>query len=238
MPAVTVPSASRPVVAPSGRPSVVVRATRDGAPVPGVTVQASRPEAPDFRGPGEASAVTGGDGVATLYLPPGKYLLAAKKRTTGAGLGMVDDGGMFGVHPHSPVELPAGRTVTIEIPLFEKRGLLGDAEGGAAEAGDPGRPGETRLEATATLRGRPAEGYLVFFYRPPDTIGRPLARSSVVSGTGAFAVTLPGDGEYVAFLRKAIPGVPGGAEEERVGPVPLEVEGGRIAPPVLPFAGK
>jgi hypothetical protein len=238
MPAVTVPAASRPVVAPAARASIVVRATLDGSPQAGVTVQASRPEAPDFRGPGEASAVTGGDGVATLYLPPGKYLLSAKKRSTGAGLGMVDEGGWFGVYPYSPVELPPGSSVRIGIPLFEKRGLLGGAEEGGGETGEAGLRRETRLEARATLRGRPAEGHIVFFYRPPDTIGRPLARSSVVSGNGAFTATLPGDGEYVAFLRKAVPGVPGGAEEERIGPVPARVRESSLIPPVLPFDAK
>jgi len=233
---VVVSAASRPVVTPAARTSVVIRATRDGASLPGVTVQASRTDAPDFRGPGEASAVTGGDGVATLYLPPGRYLLSAKKRNTGAGLGMVEEGGMFGVYPHSPVELPVGRSVSVEIPLFEKRGLLGGGvDGVAGEAGEQGRPPETRLESSATLRGLPAESHIVFFYRPPDAIGRPLARSSVVSGTGSFAVTLPGDGEYLAFLRKAVSGVPGGAEEERIGPVSLRVEGGRAVPPTLRF---
>jgi hypothetical protein len=146
---------------------------------------------------------------------------------------------MFGVYPYSPVELPPGNAVTVAIPLFEKRGFLAGApEEGSGGPAEPGHAREARVEGAATLGGKPAEGHIVFIYRPPEAIGRPLARSSVVSAGGAFAVTLPGDGEYVAFLRKAIPGVPGGAEEERVGPVPLEVEGGRIAPPVLPFAGK
>jgi parallel beta-helix repeat protein len=236
MPAVTWTGESRPVSSPSARASVRIRATRDGVPSPGVTIQASRPDAPDFRGPGEASAVTGVDGSATLYLPPGKYLLSAKKRTTGAPLGMVEEGGLFGVYPDSPVVLAPGRAVSVEIPLFEKRGFLGgEGEASAGNDGDPGRPQESRLEATAFLRGIAAEGHIVFFYRPPDTVGRPLARSSVVSGAGSFAVTLPGDGEYTAFLRKAIPGVPGGAEEERFGPVRLRVVEGKFSPGTLRF---
>jgi hypothetical protein len=233
MPAVPWPGPSGIVESSSARPSVRIRATKDGVPVAGVTVQASRPEAPDFRGPGEASAVTGGDGTATLHLPPGRYLLSAKKRTTGAGLGMVEEGGLFGVYPDSPVELPPGRSVSVEVPVFEKRGLLGGP--GEADSGEADGPREIRLEASAFLRGLPAEGHIVFFYRPPDTVGRPLARSSVVSGTGAFAVTLPGDGEYLAFLRKATPGIPGGAEEERFGPVRLRVVEGKFSPGTLRF---
>ena len=230
LPAVTLPANGAPVGSPAARPSVTVRATLNGAAVPGATVQASRPSAPDFRGPGEASAVTGDRGVATLYLPPGKYLLSAKKRTTGAAIGMVDEGGLFGVYPESPVELPPGTAVSVEIPLYEKRGLLG----GGVE-GEPGNARETRAGGTATLGGRPAEGHIVFFYRPPGTIGRPAARSSVVSGSGAFTATLPGPGEYVAFLRRAIPGVPGGAEEERIGPVPVRVTGDGMSPDRLRF---
>jgi hypothetical protein len=239
LPGVTVTADAGPVVTKASRPSIVVRATRDGVPVPGVTVQASRPDAPDFRGPGEASAVTGPDGTATLFLPPGRYILAAKRRTTGAGLGMVDEGGMFGVYPYSPVELPPGNAVSVAIPLFEKRGFLAGApEEGSGGPAEPGHAREARVEGAATLGGKPAEGHIVFIYRPPEAIGRPLARSSVVSASGAFTAALPGDGEFVAFLRKAIPGVPGGAEEGRLGPVPFRVVVGRTVPDVLPFEGK
>jgi parallel beta-helix repeat protein len=239
LPAVTVPAAPEPRLSAASRSSIAIRTTLDGEPVAGVTVQASRPDRPDFRGPGDASAVTGAGGSATLYLPPGKYLLSAKKRPSGAPLGMVEEGGLFGVYPFSPVDLPAVRSVTVEIPMFEKRGLLGGAVDGVGPAGP-----ETDRERSALLAGRavlgesPAEGHIVFFYRPAETIGRPVARSSVVSGSGAFTATLPGPGEYVAFLRKSIRGIPGGAEEERIGPVPLRVEGGRIVPPVLPFDAK
>ena len=238
LPAVTVPRASEPRRSPASRPSITIRATLDGAPVPGATVQASRPDRPDFRGPGEASAVAGAGGSATLYLPPGKYLLSAKKRTTGAPLGMVDEGGLFGVHPYSPVDLPAGVSIAVEIPMFEKRGLLGGegSPGGGARQGEP----EMSVAATgkAILAGASSAGHIVFFYRPPETIGRPVARSSVVTEEGTFTVILPAAGEYTAFLRKAIPGIPGGAEEDRIGPVRVRVDEGRFVPPVLPFDRK
>ncbi len=239
LPAVTVPAAPSLRLSAASRSSVTIRATLDGTPVAGATVQASRPDRPDFRGPGEASAVTGAGGSAALYLPPGKYLLSAKKRASGAPLGMVEEGGLFGVYPFSPVDLPAGRSVAVEIPMFEKRGLLGGAADGEGPAGS-----ETDPERSPPFAGRavigesPAEGHIVFFYRPTETIGRPVARSSVVSESGAFTATLPGPGEYAAFLRKAIRGIPGGAEEERLGPVRVRVEGGRFVSPVLPFDGK
>lgn len=215
---------------PAQRSRIVVRTTLDGKPAPGVSVQAHRTTSPDLRGPGEASAVTDDDGIATLHLPPGKYLLSARKRTTRASLGMVDEGGLFGFYPHSPLDLPGGSALSVEIPLFEKKGLLSGEEpapkGGTASAS---------LDGRATLDGKPAPGYLVFFYRPPDMIGRPVARSSPISGSGAFSVSLPGPGEYASYLRKSIPGLPGGAEEERIGPVRVRVEGGRFIPPVLSF---
>jgi hypothetical protein len=123
--------------------------------------------------------------------------------------------------------------------MFEKRGLLGGAVDGEDPAGpETERDGSARIEGKAILGGSPAEGYIVFFYRPTETIGRPVARSSVVSGSGLFAATGPGPGEYAAFLRKATRGIPGGAEEERIGPVRVRVEGSRFVPPVLPFDAK
>lgn len=237
LPAVTVTAGSEPRFDAASRSSITIRATLDGEPVAGATVQASRPDSPDFRGPGEASAVTGAGGSAALYLPPGKYLLSAKKRPSGTPLGMVEEGGLFGVYPFSPVDLPAGRSVAVGIPMFEKRGLLGVVVDGEGATGT-----ETDRERAAPIAGRailgdsPAEGNIVFFYRPTETIGRPAARSSVVSGSGAFTAAMPGPGEYSAFLRKAIGGIPGGAEEERIGPIPLRVEGGRIVPPTLRFS--
>jgi len=237
LPAVTVPSAPSPRLSAASRSSIAIRATLDGEPVAGATVQASRPDRPDFRGPGEASAVTGAGGLATLYLPPGKYLLSAKKRPSGAPLGMVEEGGLFGVYPFSPVDLPAGRSVTVEIPMFEKLGLLDGVVDGEGPAG-PGtdRERSVPLAGRAILGESPAEGHIVFFYRPTETIGRPVARSSVVSESGTFTVALPAAGEYTAFLRKAIRGIPGGAEEERMGPVPVFAEVGRIVPPTLRFS--
>ena len=74
----------------------------------------------------------------------------------------------------------------VGIPVFEKRGFLGGTpEEGAGQDGGSGRPRERRTEGTATLGGRPAEGHIVFFYRAPDTVGRPLARSSPISGSGS-----------------------------------------------------
>jgi len=231
LPSVVAPPRAAAVPGAGGRSSIAARTTVDGAPAGGVTVQALRPGASDFRGPGDASAVTNEAGMATLFLPPGKYLLAAKKRKTGAALGMVDEGGLFGVYPYSPVDLPPETAVTVEIPLFEKRGWLG--------ADDPkesrGSGGADLVGGTANVGGRPADGYIVFFYRPPETIGRPAARSSVVTSSGAFEVSLPGPGEYLAYLRMSVPGVPGGADEERLGPVAVRVEEGRFVPSALSF---
>lgn len=213
----------------SPRPAIVVRATLSGKPAPGVTVRAGRPDAPDLRGPGEATSVTDGEGVAALYLPPGRYVLSAGKRTTGATIGMVEDGGLFGIYPHSPVELAEGTSVSVEIPLFEKKGIYSGAE--RARTGEAGM----LAEGTATLDGEPARGYLVFFYRPQETIGRPVARSSPVTGGGSFAVSLPGPGEYAAYLRKHVQGFPADAGEERIGPLSVRAEEGRILVPVLSF---
>jgi len=229
LPAVVAPPVEGARTESSSRPSFVVRATLSGAPAPGVTVQAARPDAPDLRGPGEASSVTGDDGVATLFLPPGKYLLSARKRVTGSSIGMVEEGGLYGVYPYSPVELREGSSVRVEIPLFEKRGYL------SGEEGPMDAPDVAPVRGTAVLSGKPAAGYLLFFYAPRETIGKPLARSSVVSGSGEFLVSLPDDGEFVAYLRKSIPGLPGGAEEERIGPVPVRVERGRFLEPALTF---
>lgn len=177
LPAVLQPPSSAPSVKEAPRSSIAARATIDGRPAAGVSVHATRPDRPDFRGPGEASAVTNAEGVAILYLPPGKYLLSAKKRTTGAAFGMVDEGGLFGVYPDSPVDLSAGRAVAVEIPLFEKVGLLGatsDREEGGLR--DPGRDVSKAVAEGATRARRPAAEF------PPGTIGGFLSGKITLSG--------------------------------------------------------
>jgi parallel beta-helix repeat protein len=232
MPSVVVNGSLGPEVAPSSRQGVTIRVTSGGAPVPGATVQAFRPDAPDFRGPGESSALTGESGAATLSLRPGRYLLAARKRPGGASLGVVEEGGLFGVWPGSPVEVRPSTIATVEIPVVEKRGLIGGAANGVESADDSK---EKALDGSATIAGVPAGGYIVYFYRPGETIGRPLARSTVLSAEGGFSVSLSPDAEYVAFLRKAIPGVPGGVGEERFGPAPVSTRTGRLEPRTLRF---
>jgi hypothetical protein len=230
LPAVAAPPRSLPAAAAS-RTSIAVRTTLSGSAASGVTVQAFRSDAPDLRGTGEAASLTDAKGEAVLYLPPGRYVFSARKRAAGPAIGRVDEGGLFGVYPFSPVELPPGSTLAIEIPLFEKRGLLDDADGDAPAA----HPSDLRCEGTATLSGEAAHGYIVFFYRPPETIGRPEARSSVVSPEGRFTVLLPAEGEYLAFLRRSVSGLPGDAGEERIGPVSIRMKEGRFHPPSLSF---
>ncbi|MDD5761805.1 MAG: NosD domain-containing protein, partial [bacterium] len=190
LPAVAVPSAPSLRLSAASRPSIAIRATLDGEPVAGATVQASRPDRPDFRGPGEASAVTGESGSATLYLPPGKYLLSAKKRTTGAPLGMVEEGGLFGVYPFSPVDLPAGTSVAVEIPMFEKRGLLGGGvDGERGESTDSGRDVSRAVPEGATRARWPATGF------PEGTIGGVVSGRMNLSGrvrVTADLLVLPG----------------------------------------------
>lgn len=229
LPAVVAPPRVATAASRSAQAAIAARVTFGGTPVEGATVQAFRAKTPDFRGAGEASSVTGGAGEAILHLPPGRYHLAAKKRMSGSPLGMVEEGGLFGVYPHSPVDLSPGTVVSVEIPLFEKRGYLGDEERRAP----PGAGGT--LEGTATVDGRPAEGYVVHFYKSPETVGRPAARSSPISASGRFRVTLAEPGEYLGFLRRALPGTHGTAEEERIGPLPLGLEAGSLRPPVLEF---
>jgi len=190
LPAVTVPAGSEPRLSAASRPSITIRATLDGEPVAGATVQASRPGRPDFRGPGEASAVTGAGGAATLYLPPGKYLLSAKKRASGAPIGMVEEGGLFGVYPFSPVDLPAERSVTVEIPMFEKRGLLGAAgDDERDESPDSGRDVSGPVPEGATRAKWPAAGF------PEGTIGGIVSGRMNLSGrvrVTADLLVLPG----------------------------------------------
>ena len=182
LPAVLVPADSTPRSSAASRTFIRVRATLEGAPVSGATVQASRPSRPDFRGPGEAAAVTDDAGYATLYLPAGKYLLSVKKRTSGASFGMVDEGGVFGVSPHSPVELPAGQAVSVEIPVFEKAGWIG-APGDGEDRESPGASRDARkaIPEEATGGRRPAAVF------PEGTIGGIV--SGRISLSGKILVT-------------------------------------------------
>lgn len=230
LPAVVAPPrAERGPARPKGA-AVAVRVTADGEPVEGAVIQAFPPRAPDFRGAKEAAAVTGPDGRATLFLSPGRYHLAAKKRAKGAAAGMVEEGGLFGVFPHSPIDLPPGTTLSVEIPVFEKKGYLG-----TGEREPQGGPEGIFVEGTAYLGGLPAKGYIVYFYAAPEAVGRPAGRSSIVTADGKFGVTLPGPGDYLAYIRAAEEGAPAIAGEKRVGPVAVRAEARALRPAALSF---
>jgi hypothetical protein len=180
------------------------RTVADGAPVADVAVNVYGEAAVRLSGPGYvASVLSGPDGLFQADLPPGKYRVAARRRSDGAAAGFLRAGDLTGEFAGNPVAVAAGAYTDMgDLPLHTV---------------DPQRLAETererRGEGSATALagtvvgpdGKPLAGQHVFLYRDQGMIGRPELMA--VSGKdGSFAVELPGAGTWYLGARSTMGG--------------------------------
>ncbi|KAF0217381.1 MAG: hypothetical protein FD174_3347 [Geobacteraceae bacterium] len=109
-----------PPVYEEGVPSLNGIVTYKGQPVKGAYVAIYTPESRPFRGLGLRTESVGGDGRFNLAVPPGKYVVIAKKIESGKGNKPLKKGDLFCYYPQNPVEVKSDKTVQIEVPCYPK----------------------------------------------------------------------------------------------------------------------
>jgi len=201
----------------------------DGKPVAGVHVFVYPSSTRDIRGPGVALGITKEDGSVLLSLKEGDYIVVARKKRSGPGVGRVDTGGLFGIYPYIPVRVDKGCLKTIDVPLFVKGGMLDEEE-------TRDKSGLESGGGYAYFAGRPAAGWFVYFYSGRRALGKPVSVSSSIAGNGYFEVAGElEDGLYYVYLRKSAEAGEMGARKIVAGPLVVKVRDGRLNPEVLKF---
>ncbi len=130
-------------------------------------------------------------------LPESDYFLMARKRQSGARVGPLLEGDLFGVYAGNPLNLKAGKLVSIELPLLERQPGNSAAEG-------PDRQGDILLRGRIVdEKGQPQAGLHFFAYRNP-VIGhqRPAALSPPSDAEGKFEVSFREPGLYYVGARQ------------------------------------
>jgi hypothetical protein len=180
------------------------RVVADGGPAADVAVNVYGESAARLTGPGYvASVLSGPDGSFQADLPPGKYRVAARRRSDGAAAGFLRAGDLTGEHPGNPVAVAAGSYTDIgdlQLHAVDPRRL--------AEAERERRGGGLATGVAGTVvgpDGNPLAGQHVFLYRDEGMIGRPELMA--VSGKdGSFAVALPEGGIWFVGARSTMGG--------------------------------
>jgi len=169
-----------------------------GKGVEGVTVSLYLDDADFFRGPAFLSAPTGKDGSFSLEaVPPSSYFLVARKRGSGQEVGPMRKGDLFGYLKGNPLAVAAGETVTLTLPLVDKR-LERDVNAAGLPGAQPGFAGTVRGPS-----GEPLPGLHAFAYLEPE-MGhhKPAAVSSLTDAAGRYTLYLPGPGRYFVGARQ------------------------------------
>ena len=171
-----------------------------GQPLAGAFVSLYLDAAEDLKGQGyRLSLPTGADGYFRFDgLPESDYFLVARARRTGARVGPVQEGDLFGVFSGNPLTARAGTVSQLVLHTVAK-------QKDAVESETFGRATGPVLRGIITDdQGRGLAGLHVFAY-VDRVIGhqRPAAISTPTGADGLFTVNLPAAGIYYIGAREA-----------------------------------
>ncbi|OGR01253.1 MAG: hypothetical protein A2511_15135 [Deltaproteobacteria bacterium RIFOXYD12_FULL_50_9] len=94
--------------------------TYKGEPVSNAYVTIFREGTPILKGLGFITEANRPDATFKLPVPAGKYIIIAKKLTDLKRVRPLKEGDLYCYYPANPVEVPADRTVNIDIPCYPK----------------------------------------------------------------------------------------------------------------------
>ncbi len=157
----------------------------------------------DLYGPSFATAgPTGPDGKFDLSLPPGRYILVARKRTSGDTGGPVVSGD-YRSQPMGPIEVKAGQTLDLSF-LVEKKS-------GESKTLPVREQAETKTGLTGRIldsEGKPVAKARVHVYAYVQMSERPKYVSNETGPDGLYTVFLPEGGTYYLAARNRFGGPP------------------------------
>lgn len=172
----------------------------EGQPAADVRVHAYSSPVGDFSGPGVAhSAPTLADGQFQVPLPPGRFSIVGKSAGSSPGFSEPGPGGMFGYYGGSPVTVPEGSSLEVNLQVVRRQPVtVVDGEGPYA-----------RVEGVVVGPKGPEASASVFCYpdtksdfRGPDITG---PQGSLLEGTGPdghFTLDLPPGTYYLTASRR------------------------------------
>jgi hypothetical protein len=150
--------------------------------------------------PSSTSPATGDDGGFVMAVPPGEYILVAKRLASGPGDGPLFTGDLYSFHGSNPVSV-TGETLThVGFSMVEYKGT--------PEYVDTGEAGVGAISGTVTYMGEPLEGAHVSIYiDPKDGLkGMGYSFAPPTGPTGRFIFDFLPESEYYIVVRKRLSG--------------------------------
>lgn len=170
---------------------------QDGQPVSGAYVNVYPSHVPNLLGPSTyISSPTGADGSYRLDVPPGKYYVVARKRTSGMATGPISTGDYFSEDSRQVTEIKAGKLTKVDLAMAHMTAPMFFKQGSAASVTETGITG-----ILVDAAGKPLPGGFAIAYTNDDIQRLPDYASSLTNDQGEFTLYLPKGGEYYLAAR-------------------------------------
>ena len=184
-----------------GRPGIVKGRLTDeaGKPLKGAEVYFYVSSDKKFRSPADYMAEpTGQDGGYYTEVPPGKYYVVARKRTSGSISGNLKKGDLY-TPDAVRIKIEQGKTYNVDLSLYVFSGNM-------LFSGSVGRQG---IRGVITDRsGRPFKQAYAFAYKDRRMVGRPDFVSGWSRKDGKYVIYVDKPGKYYIGARTGLMGAP------------------------------
>jgi hypothetical protein len=200
-----------------GATSLKGRVTYKGMPVKGAYITLYTPETKKFKGLGYRTESVAPDGTFDISLPPGKYIVIARKKEDGRRMRPLEKGDLFCYYPQNPVEVQTDKVVQVEVPCYPKGERDIFTEVPRIKSNDyttvqqldagaqPGIKGTVR-----DIEGNPVSGLYVLAYRSKQSVflmHHLSTRTEYIGETdekGNYFIPVDNDGDFYIVARDAI----------------------------------
>lgn len=174
-----------------------VSVKKDGQPLSGAYVNVYPRQVPNLLGPSTyISSPTDSNGSYLIEVPPGKYYVVARKRTSGLATGPISTGDYFSEDARLLTEIKPGKLTKVDLPMINMVAPMFFKQGLGAAATETGITG-----ILVDSDGNPLPGGFAIAYTNNDIQRLPDFASSLTNEKGEFTLYLPQGGEYYLAAR-------------------------------------
>lgn len=170
---------------------------KDGQPLSGAYVNVYPSHVPNLLGPSTyISSPTDAEGSYSIDIPPGKYFVVARKRTSGMATGPISPGDYFSEDSRLVTEIKAGKLTQVNLPMLNMAAPMFFKQGGIINVTETGITG-----VLVDSAGKPLPGGFAIAYTSNDIQRLPDYASGLTNDKGEFTLYLPQGGEYYLAAR-------------------------------------
>ena len=180
--------------------------SHNGKPVSGAVVMVYTDLSSQLKGMGLGmSNPTSEDGLFEFPLPPGKYYLVVRKRSSGMMAGPLRAGDLFGYLPGNPIVVEEGQISSAHVPVISVPEKV--------ERYASSLFGNTSIKGRIVdAEDKPVAGVQALLYDDPMMLNRPLYVSQPTGADGSFVISFPKGGKYYLAARDELGGTPAPGE--------------------------